>query len=85
MEWSGPASVIGQQGKVIFLRYGNNLRRVHKSKVIRVGEEYKSRSKDKPDEHKTEKKAKDEDTLIDTIDHDETDTNQAERDQETKA
>ena len=40
IEWSGPASVIGQQGKVVFLRYGNNLRRVHKSKVIKVGEEY---------------------------------------------
>ena len=40
VEWSGPASVIGQQGKVIFLRYGNNLWRVHMSRVIRVGEEF---------------------------------------------
>ena len=61
IEWSGPASVIGQQGKVIFLRYGNNLRRVHKSKVIRVGEEYKSGNvlKDKPEIDQAEEKSED--------------------------
>ena len=26
VEWSGPATVIGQQGKVVFLKYGYNLR-----------------------------------------------------------
>ena len=49
IEWSGPATVIGQQGKVVFLKYGNNLRRVHMSRIIRVGEEYKT-EEDKPKE-----------------------------------
>ena len=40
LEWSGPATVIGQQGKVIFLKYGNNLRRVHMCRLIKVGEKY---------------------------------------------
>ena len=44
MEWSGPASVIGQQGKVVFLKYGNNLRRVHMSRIIRVGEEFQTKT-----------------------------------------
>ena len=44
IEWSGPATVIGQQGKVVFLKYGNNLRRVHMSRIIRVGEEYRTNS-----------------------------------------
>ena len=46
IEWSGPATIIGQQGKVVFLKYGNKLRRVHMSKIIRVGEEYAQRNKD---------------------------------------
>ena len=37
LEWSEPAVVIGHEGKVVFLKYGNNLRRVHMSKVIKVG------------------------------------------------
>ena len=41
IEWSGPAIVLGQQGKVVFLKYGNKLRRVHMSRIIRVGEEFK--------------------------------------------
>ena len=40
MQWSGPATVIGQQGKIIFLKYGNLIRRVHMSRIIRVGNEY---------------------------------------------
>ena len=44
IEWSGPATVIGQQGKIVFLKYGNNLRRVHMSRIIRVGEEYKQQN-----------------------------------------
>ena len=41
-EWSGPAKVLGQDGKVIFLRYGNRLKRVHSTRVLRAGEEYLS-------------------------------------------
>ena len=42
LEWSGPATVIGNNGKVIFLKYGNNLRRVHSSKLVKEGAEYPS-------------------------------------------
>ena len=50
VEWSGPATVIGQQGKVVFLKYGNNLRRVHMSRVIRVGEEFKQSKEEEKNE-----------------------------------
>ena len=46
LKWSGPAVVIGHEGKVVLLKYGNNLRRVHISKVIKVGEEFKNEAKD---------------------------------------
>ena len=54
LEWSGPATVIGQQGKVVFLKYGNKLRRVHMSRLIKVGEEYRSNGT----ENKTEDESK---------------------------
>ena len=41
IQWSGPGTVIGQQGKIVFLKYGNQLRRVHISRVIPVGNEFK--------------------------------------------
>ena len=40
IQWSGPGTVIGQQGKIVFLKYGNQLRRVHISRVILVGNEF---------------------------------------------
>ena len=46
LEWSGPATVIGQQGKVVFLKYGNKLRRVHMSRIIRIGEEFQRKPQD---------------------------------------
>ena len=39
-EWSGPGKVLGQDGKVVFVRYGNTLRRVHATRVLRAGEEF---------------------------------------------
>ena len=39
-EWSGPPKGVGSEGKTIFLIYGNNLRRVHASRVILSGNEY---------------------------------------------
>ena len=33
-EWSGPAKVIGMDGKVLFVKYGNKTRRVHSSKAV---------------------------------------------------
>ena len=41
IQWSGPGTVIGQQGKIVFLKYGNQLRRVHISRMIPVGSEFK--------------------------------------------
>ena len=63
LEWSGPATVIGQQGKVIFLKYGHNLRRVHMSRLIKVGEEYQSKNK-----HELEMVQKEDEDNIETID-----------------
>ena len=34
LEWLGPAKVVGSEGKVIYLKYGNKLRRIHSSRVI---------------------------------------------------
>ena len=45
-EWSGPASVLGFEGKVLFLKYGNNMRRVHLSKVVKANDEYSSENFD---------------------------------------
>ena len=41
-DWSGPAKVIGNEGKVLFLKYGNMMRRIHKSKVTKENNEFKS-------------------------------------------
>ena len=75
LEWSGPASVLGQQGKVVFLKYGNNLRRVHMSKIIRVGEEYKSKkssNQNTPEENKEPKDKTDSDEINSEITKEET-------------
>ena len=73
IEWSGPASVIGQEGKVVFLRYGNNLRRVHKSKVIRIGEEYKSDNgkKDSQEQQIVQNKESESNKIIESEEKDE--------------
>ena len=42
LDWSGPAKVLGQEGKVVFLQYGNNLRRVHCTKLVKDRSEYES-------------------------------------------
>ena len=39
-KWSGPGKVLGLDGKVILIKYGNMLRRVHSSRVIKHGEEF---------------------------------------------
>ena len=40
-KWSGPAKVLGTDGKVILIKYGNMLRRVHSSRVVKEFNEYK--------------------------------------------
>ena len=50
--WSGPASVLCIKGKVVFLKYGNMLRRVHCSKVVKAKNEYlDNRESDTADEN----------------------------------
>ena len=39
-KWSGPGKVFGTDGKVVLLKFGNMMQRVHSSKVIKFGEEY---------------------------------------------
>ena len=39
-KWSGPGKVLGSDGKVILIKYGNMMRRVHSTKVAKTGEEY---------------------------------------------
>ena len=38
-KWSGPGKILGVDGKVAHIKYGNMLRRVHASKIIKHGEE----------------------------------------------
>ena len=40
IKWNGPAKVIGIDGKTLHLKYGNNVRRVHQSKVVKEGFEF---------------------------------------------
>ena len=54
MEWSGPAKVIGQEGKVVFLIYGNNLRRVHCSKLVKEGLEFENMTEEQENDETDE-------------------------------
>ena len=50
---SGPGKFIGTDGKVLTVRYGNNTRRVHVSKAVKLGREFEQKG-----ETDDEKKAK---------------------------
>jgi transposase InsO family protein len=39
-KWKGPGKVIGQDGKVVFVRHGSVYVRVHPCRLVRVGEEF---------------------------------------------
>ena len=43
-EWSGPATILGSDGKVLFLKYGNMLRRVHITKVVKENNSFSRNS-----------------------------------------
>ena len=48
-KWKGPGTVIGQDGKVVFVRHGSIYVRVHPCRLIRTGDEFCSESsKEKP-------------------------------------
>ena len=40
VKWKGPGKVIGQDGKVVFIRYGDQLVRVPTCRLVKVGEEF---------------------------------------------
>ena len=44
-KWKGPGKVLGQDGKVVFVRHGNIYVRVHPCRLIRVGEEFHNSQK----------------------------------------
>ena len=56
-KWAGPAKIIGVDGKVLMLKYGNNPRRVHKSKAVKFGNEF-GKQNDKTTDPPTEDKPK---------------------------
>ena len=41
-EWSGPSKVLGVDGKVGLIKYRNNVKRVHTSKMMKEGDEFGS-------------------------------------------
>ena len=43
LKWKGPDKVIGQDGKVVFIRYGDQLVRVPTCRLVKVGEEFQKR------------------------------------------
>ncbi|XP_035684716.1 uncharacterized protein LOC118421507 [Branchiostoma floridae] len=44
LEWFGPAKVVVQDGKVVFIRHGAYIIRVHVNRVVLVGQEYQTAS-----------------------------------------
>ena len=67
-KWAGPAKVIGIDGKVLIVKYGNNTRRVHKSKAVKQGKEFRiqARNVDIKDEEESNKT---EDNKIEEVQH----------------
>ena len=45
-KWAGPGKVIGVDGKVLILKYGNNTCQVQKSKAVKQGREYLRKNDD---------------------------------------
>ena len=73
VDWSGPATVVGNDGKIIFLKYGNNLRRVHCTKIVKEGSEFGFEDDNSPQKHSKENE-------VDEVD----DTSENSSDQEEK-
>ena len=38
--WRGPAKVIGQDGKIVYVKHGDQLVRVSTCKIVKIGEEF---------------------------------------------
>lgn len=45
-KWKGPGKVIGQDGKVVFVRHGNIYVRVHPCRLVKVGHEFQKNAID---------------------------------------
>ena len=48
-KWRGPASVIGTDGKLVFVRHGGYTVRCHRARVVKVNDLYSQESSDKSD------------------------------------
>ena len=70
-KWKGPGKVIGQDGKVVFVRHGNIYVRVSTSRLIKLGEEFQQTSEVNPKQLDSPSK---EQTHIDSDNDDETPT-----------
>ena len=52
--WRGPEKIIGQDGKLVFVRHGNICVRVSPCRLLKVGEEFENHDSKKNDEPKEE-------------------------------
>ena len=52
-EWKGPGKVMGQDGKVILVRHGNNLIRVHNSRITKSNYKIEDCSQNKTSDNKS--------------------------------
>ena len=59
IEWSGPSPVLGIHGKVALVKYGNNFKRVHISKLIKEGDEFKESTPENENDDVKNKSAED--------------------------
>ena len=51
-KWSGPVKIIGEDGTVMHFKYENNVKRVHKSKLVKVAFEFHKEVTPENDENK---------------------------------
>ena len=54
--WRGPAQVIGQDGKTVYIRHGDQLVRVSTYRLVKIGKEFheKTNFRDNEDRHCSE-------------------------------
>ena len=69
IEWSGPSPVLGIHGKVALVKYGNNFKRVHISKLIKEGDEFKESTPENENDNVKNKSAEDATTKDKNDDH----------------